>query len=347
MMTPLGSIFKSGTCKPPKIDEHGLFTSIQVSVPVLEGDLQVYEPWRRKRNRPKECRVTLYVNETSPFLVWCKLEKSRNLQTGSSGSAGEPLSSPTANKPRCVISVSRAKLAKTTGGSFELTDFASNLTFRFISRTIREAETWVEKLAEESLREANLDMRSICSSCSSFSSSTSSFSSPDASPNDSNVRFFPAPNTNNPGSKSNHRKSASFSDASGALIHLLNNGGTGIPLSPSPAIGRISEDTMDGGELESEVFAVKSTASHVAACKLGHIRSNSKTFPRAQATSRQKQQQHMRAQPHLGLNIVLDKHRPDLRSVIPDVELHTKPEHTNANRSKLPFSEYFVNVPSS
>lgn len=41
MMTPLGTIFRSGNNKPPKIDQHSLFTSIQVSVPVLEGDLQV------------------------------------------------------------------------------------------------------------------------------------------------------------------------------------------------------------------------------------------------------------------------------------------------------------------
>ena len=40
MMTPLGTIFRPGS-KPPKIDEHSLFTSIQVSVAILEGDLQV------------------------------------------------------------------------------------------------------------------------------------------------------------------------------------------------------------------------------------------------------------------------------------------------------------------
>jgi len=40
-MTPLGSIFKYGASKPPKIDQHSLFTSIQVSEAVLHGTLQV------------------------------------------------------------------------------------------------------------------------------------------------------------------------------------------------------------------------------------------------------------------------------------------------------------------
>ena len=42
MMTPLGTIFRPGSNKPPKIDQHSLFTSIQVSVAILEGDLQVW-----------------------------------------------------------------------------------------------------------------------------------------------------------------------------------------------------------------------------------------------------------------------------------------------------------------
>uniref|UniRef100_H2Z5V6 PH domain-containing protein n=1 Tax=Ciona savignyi TaxID=51511 RepID=H2Z5V6_CIOSA len=226
-MTPLGSIFKSGAIKPPKIDQHSLFTSIQVSVPILEGKLQVYEPWRRKRNRPKECHVTLYANETSPFVVWSKVDKVKPPGSGAASSSGSESPTSTFSKIRCVLSVSRAKMCKTTGGSFEVTDFASSLTFRFIADSVREANRWVEKLAEESLREANLDMRSICSSCSSFSSSTSSFSShtsPDSV--DGAARCFSVSSVDASERKIFHKKSASFSDTNGAMIHLLSTGGS-------------------------------------------------------------------------------------------------------------------------
>nr|XP_002128770.1 uncharacterized protein LOC100175398 [Ciona intestinalis] len=342
-MTPLGSIFKSGATKPPKIDQHSLFTSIQVSVPILEGKLQVYEPWRRKRNRPKECHVTLYANETSPFLVWSKVDKVKQSSTSTSPSGGDSPTS-TFSKVRCVLSVSRAKMCKTTGGSFELTDFASSLTFRFIADTIREANRWVEKLAEESLREANLDMRSICSSCSSFSSSTSSFSS-HASPDsiDGVSRCFSASSTDSAERRTLHKKSASFSDANGAMMHLLTSGSGNLPL-PLPSVGRINEDDGQIENFDQEVFTIKTTEAHLAACKVGHVRSNSKTFPRALGS----RQPHIRAQPHLGIGLAVDKHRPELRNALKSDSSQDRPlSDTVRDRSGLPFSEFFVNVPNS
>nr|CAB3260436.1 uncharacterized protein LOC100175398 [Phallusia mammillata] len=354
MMTPLGSIFRTGANKPPKIDQHSLFTSIQVSAAVLQGDLQVYEPWKRKRSKPKECHVTLYVNETSPFLVWHKIEKGNkqvNAVVANIVPDDNPASPNATPKPRCVLPVSRAKLRKTTGGSFELTDFASSLTFRFVASTIKEAESWVKKLSSESLREAKLDMRSICSSCSSFSSSTSSFNShtsPDSSPNEGG-RFFPASNNGEreQNAKSRHRKSASFSDATGALMQLLNNGTPGRlqPITPEDGLEIPEESTPN-----LDVFAVKSTADHIAACKLGHVRSNSKTFPRVQASkaaaAARQQQQHMRAQPHLGIHVALDRHRPELRQAR-STPTESPTEKPSPDFSTLPFSEFFVHVPST
>ena len=252
-------------------------------------------------------------------------------------------------KPRCVISVSRAKLAKTAGGSFEMTDFASNLTFRFIAKTIREAEVWVEKLAEESLREANLDMRSICSSSSSFSSSTSSFPSPVGTPaNDSSRRFFASTGRCN---VNLHRKSASFSDATGAIMQLLEKDEIENEIA-TPLDDSLTGHSEVWHSPNEDLFAVKSTAAHLAASKLGHMRSSSKTFPRAQnskssAARRQQQQHHIRAQPHLGLSIVPDKHRPELRNVVSDIPRQSKAKVASSRQSQLPFSEFFVHVPET
>ena len=229
-----------------------------------------------------------------------------------------------------------------------MTDFASNLTFRFIAKTIREAEMWVEKLAEESLREANLDMRSICSSCSSFSSSTS-FPSPIATPaSDSSRRFFAPCNRN---VVKLHRKSASFSDATGAIMQLLERDEMQQETAKLPSDDCLTDhsDQLTNGE---DFFAVKSTAAHIAASELGHIPSSSKTLPRAQnskaSAARWKQaQHHIRAQPHLGLSIVSDKHRPELSNVVTEIPCQSKAKANTLSRSDLPFSEYFVHMPDS
>jgi len=231
-----------------------------------------------------------------------------------------------------------------------MTDFASNLTFRFIAKTIREAEIWVEKLAEESLREANLDMRSICSSSSSFSSSTSSFPSPVATPaSDSSRRFFASSGRAH---VNLHRKSASFSDATGAIMQLLEKDEIENQIATSPSDDSFTEHSGTRKASNEDLFAVKSTDAHIAASKLGHIRSSSKTFPRAQnsktsAARRQQQQHHIRAQPHLGLSIVPDKHRPELRNVVSDIPRQTKAKVVSSKQPELPFSEYFVHVPDT
>ena len=119
----------------------------------------------------------------------------------------------------------------------------------------------------------------------------------------------------------------------------------------SPAIGRLAEDSEDLVQNEDS-FAVKSTSEHIAASRLGHIRSSSKTFPRSQnskisAARRQQQQHHIRAQPHLRLNMVLDKHRPELRNVVTDIPRPSKVKTTPSRSSELPFSEFFVHVPDT
>jgi len=254
-------------------------------------------------------------------------------------------------KPRCVLSVSKAKLRKTAGGSFELTDFVSSLTFRFVANTVQEANRWIEKLSVETMREAKLDMRSICSSRSSFSSSTSSFSShqsPDVSLNEGN-HFFPPSSCDAHQTTSRHRKSASFSDSTGAVAQLLSSDGV-----PGALVAKTANKSSDEVAVQLDLFGVKSTADHIAACKLGHTRSNSKTFPRVQTSKNSSaiRQQHVRAQPHLGIHMALDKHRPELRNAMNSTPAN-KPASTNAAateqtgcvQSTLPFSEFFVNVP--
>ena len=221
-----------------------------------------------------------------------------------------------------MISVSRAALVKTAGGSFELTDFTSKLKFRFVAKTIREAETWVEKLAEESLREANLDMTSVCSSRSSFSSISSALPSPE--PKDSKRLF-------------------SFSSADQRTMRLMRTESNLSDSNPS-SFENVECETCDD---KDSVFVTSDVT-----CRLRNASTSSETFPGSSQSgnlpssnmSRQQQQQHMRAQPHLGFHVVLDKHRPGLRSVID--ELPQKSEVDDTLQSKLPLSEFFVNVPN-
>ena len=237
-----------------------------------------------------------------------------------------------------------------------MTDFGSNLTFRFIAKTIREAELWVKKLAEESLRETKLDMRSLCSSC---SSSTSSFPSPVATPSDPNGRFFSASASTKRSAIKLHRKSASFSDAAGAIMQLLEKDEMKKQAQSAAQSSNGHDSTRFPSLIEPEnIFAARSTASHVAASDLDHMRSSSRTFPRTQTSraiaarrqqqkqQQQQQQHHIRAQPHLGLS-VLDKHRPDVREAMSNFPLQDKDIETTTNSSELPFSEYFVNVPNA
>lgn len=221
-----------------------------------------------------------------------------------------------------------------------MTDFASNLTFRFIASTIREAELWVKKLAEESLREAKLDMRSINSSCSSFSSSTS-FPSPVATPSDPSARVFSFSNLADHSAVSLQRKSASFSDGTCAAVTNLSN-----DLRKKRTSSKEKSEANDVNVFSESDEA--SSENRATALQRVHDYSDIKTFPRSQSSKNKRSgQHHIRAQPHLGLNVVLDKHRPELRNVISEVPRPTKPKPTPSSLSDLPFSEYFVNVPST
>lgn len=237
--------------------------------------------------------------------------------------SGEPSPVPSAPKPRCVVPVSRATLVKTTGGTFELTDFTSKLTFRFVAQTIREAELWVEKLAEESLREVNLDMRSLCSSRSSYSSIASGLISPDNIENSASQLspFFSESKTKmdrNTNSLSDRRQIFNFFEDD---VHEISTNEKDL-------------DYMAETDDKDDVFV-----SQNLSC------SQTESPPHYSFTLSSSPRQHVRAQPHLKLNVVLDKRRPDLRNVLECMPRTSKT--TQPTQSKLPFSEFFVHVPSS
>lgn len=327
-MPPLGSIFRSGTSRP-KVDQHSLFTSIQVSVPVLQGTLQIYEPWKKKRVKARACHVTLYANDTSPFLVWSKTPNPTSgkspVSPTSHSVTGPANAEAVGNKPRCVLPVSRAKVTKTTGGCFEVVDFATSSLFRFVAPTIRESEMWVERLKTESQREANLDMGSICSNCSSSSSSH-----PSPGSNEYGGFFSSSPSTPTAFHRSGYHMAAarenSFRDTSSSAsdsANFVHDLGIDDETDSSFRVERPSDLPVFGDESEYGANA-------------------SETFPRAKVVK----QRHTRAQPHLGANLhTVDKHRPDLGNLL----RNTNQSHVTESegRSKLPFSEYFVNLPST
>ncbi|XP_039272662.1 uncharacterized protein LOC120346934 [Styela clava] len=316
-MPPLGSIFRSGSGRP-KVDQHSLFTSIQVSVPVLQCNLQIYEPWKKKRVKPKLCQVTLYTNDTSPFLVWNKIinptpgksprSPTANLQGGTNPDV------PTCGKPRCVLPVSRAKVTKTTGGCFEVVDFATSAMFRFVAPTIYESEMWVKHLKTESQREANLDMGSICSSC---SSSSSSHPSPVGNEYTNGV-FSSTPSTPNGFSRPGyHTRQQSYSGMSDPTL--------------------VADDRESDMMLErpTDLFPLEETYRYDGS-------GETSTFPRTHSAK----QRHTRAQPHLGSDVhTVEKHRPELGKFLHNANGGLS--NSMENRTALPFSEYFVNLPNS
>ena len=201
-----------------------------------------------------------------------------------------------------------------------MTDFASKLTFRFVAKTVREAQTWVEKLAEESLREANLDMRSICSSRSSFSS-TSGLPSPERI--EPSSRYFSFVSSERRAGKL--EKPKFFELCNLEVIEDENEQHVQVC------------DAYDDASDKDDVFV-----GDDCACQAN--RPSDLNLPLACLTSRH-HQTHVRAQPHLGLNIALDKHRPELRSVVTDMPGTSYPTQTHP--TQMPLSEYFVNVPDT
>ena len=203
-----------------------------------------------------------------------------------------------------------------------MTDFTSKLTFRFVAKTVREAEVWVAKLAEESLREANLDMRSICSSHSSFSS-VSGLPSPD--PESTNRYFsFVSPEKRTGGSKSEKTSNKIFDLCN---LEVIEDQEESSSLVCENCVGECDKD---------DVFT-----RNDCFCHLTKVDKDSLQIP---SLSSRHHQTHVRAQPHLGLNLVLDKHRPELRSIT-DMPGTSQPREIL--QTQMPLSEYFVNVPDT
>ena len=230
---------------------------------------------------------------------------------------------PNTPRPRCVIPVSRATLVKGTGGAFEMTDFSSKLTFRFVAKTVREAELWVEKLAEESLREVNLDMRSLCSSRSSYSSIASVLASPDVV-DGSTPRLSPFLNAEK---LAGHNDKPSSVSESGNIFSFFDDDQDELL-----ANEKVYDHLAEAGE-KDDVFDFQNVIRKQTENPTGYTL----TIPSPR--------QHVRAQPHLRLNVVLDKRRPDLRSVLDCVPKASKA--AQPVQSNLPFSEFFVHVPNS
>lgn len=211
-------------------------------------------------------------------------------------------------------------MTKTTGGCFEVVDFDSSALFRFVATTVKESEEWVEKLKGESLKEANLDMGSICSSCS--SSSYGSHPSPDATSSNDFSSLGGSFTTNGNSANSSHspivrkhHRSESYTDAlmtssDRQLLAHNNNNKSSIPR-PSRLFSNdqtfITPTYQDGNSPNG-----------------GPLR-------------------HTRAQPHLGVNIhIVDKSRPTLDNILVQRQM-SEPN----SRSTLPLSEFFVNLPDS
>ncbi|XP_006820171.1 uncharacterized protein LOC102805515 [Saccoglossus kowalevskii] len=69
-MSFLSRLLKGRHESKPKVDQHGIYTSCQMSTVVMEGKLSIHEPWRKHRKKPKSVVAYLYTNDSSPFLVW-------------------------------------------------------------------------------------------------------------------------------------------------------------------------------------------------------------------------------------------------------------------------------------
>jgi len=264
----LNSIFKcSESNEHPKVDQHSLFTSIQVSRPVLEGDFQINESWAASRFKMKKCHVKFYVNETSPFLVWYKRQRWPSCLAKTLSIVPEGIiSARFPGKARCVLPINRVKIYRKTDSLFEINDSSSAHTYLFTTNSPKEADAWVEKIEYESNRVASLDL-----GWSSPSAGGNAFGSARTSPNGnmdssfkriSKRRFTSAlplkPN-------SNHRKSASFSDISNALDYL-------IPADDSSSTDS-TDDYREHETSTADTTVVKSTKDHIAASRKGHKRS--------------------------------------------------------------------------
>lgn len=229
-----------------------------------------------------------------------------------------------------MLPISRAKVTKTTGGCFEVVDFATSYLFRFVAPTVRESEKWVSKLKEESQREANLDMGSICSSCSSSSSHPSPV-------NGEYTGFFSSsPSTPTAySSRSVHQSTSSVAENIGWTpdAHSDEYEGDGRLFSETDVDNNKARSHPDDLPLHGELFSTNHSNAH------GN--SSNKTFPRSQVMKKR----HTRAQPHLGINVAtVDKQRPDLGSLL---RSPSQCQGSVEDRAALPFSEFFVNLPDS
>ncbi|KAI8521617.1 hypothetical protein Bbelb_013710 [Branchiostoma belcheri] len=119
----------------PAIDQHGLFTSIQMSNKLLSEKLAVKEPWRQNK-KPHQCRVCLYTNDSSPFVVCYD----------SSG-----------HKPRARIELFGTKVVTCGENSFKLCNEEGSDVYFFETDGRLKRDEWVKALREQCERELSPD----------------------------------------------------------------------------------------------------------------------------------------------------------------------------------------------
>eukprot|EP00058_Branchiostoma_floridae_P001608 XP_002587096.1 hypothetical protein BRAFLDRAFT_102612 [Branchiostoma floridae] len=119
----------------PTIDQHGLFTSIQMSKKLLSEKLAVKEPWRLNK-KPHQCKVCLYTNDSSPFLVCYN----------SSG-----------HRPRARIELYGTKVVTCGDNSFKLCNEEGSEVYFFQTDGRSKRDEWVRSLKEQCERELSPD----------------------------------------------------------------------------------------------------------------------------------------------------------------------------------------------
>ncbi|XP_078577280.1 uncharacterized protein LOC144862566 [Branchiostoma floridae x Branchiostoma japonicum] len=126
---------RSLTGNRPTIDQHGLFTSIQMSKKLLSDKLAVKEPWRHNK-KPHQCKVCLYTNDSSPFLVCYN----------SSG-----------HRPRARIELYGTKVVTCGENSFKLCNEEGSEVYFFQTDGRSKRDEWVRSLKEQCERELSPD----------------------------------------------------------------------------------------------------------------------------------------------------------------------------------------------
>ncbi|XP_071954306.1 uncharacterized protein [Antedon mediterranea] len=131
-------LLKRKSSLKPRIDNHSLYTSIQMSKVLVEGILTVHEPWRRNQKKPKSVFLSLYTNDSSPFIAWYA-EKQRK-------------------KARGYFNVRGAKIAPIGEYSFQIIFENSSQIYKFHCECWDDRETWLYTLREQSRKEISVQL---------------------------------------------------------------------------------------------------------------------------------------------------------------------------------------------